>query len=79
MDTGDVIFTYLTLPHIANIRAVIDRIDARWSCESVPISKLSASESSIIAMIHTWKNFFIHVATICFGLLVAIGLEQSIE
>ena len=29
--------------------------------------------------IHTWKDFAIHVATICVGLLIAIGLEQSVE
>jgi hypothetical protein len=26
---------------------------------------------------HTWKDFFIHIATIVVGLLIAIGLEQS--
>ena len=29
--------------------------------------------------IHTWQSFFIHVATICVGLLIAIGLEQTVE
>jgi hypothetical protein len=28
---------------------------------------------------HTWRDFFIHVATICVGLLIAIGLEQTVE
>jgi hypothetical protein len=28
---------------------------------------------------HTWVDFFIHVATICVGLLIAIGLEQTVE
>ena len=28
---------------------------------------------------HTWKDFFIHVATICVGLLSAVGLEQTVE
>ncbi len=28
---------------------------------------------------HTWKDFFIHVGTICVGLLIAVGLEQTIE
>jgi hypothetical protein len=28
---------------------------------------------------HSWKDFFIHIATICVGLLIAIGLEQSVE
>jgi len=28
---------------------------------------------------HTWKDFFIHLGTIAIGLLIAIGLEQSVE
>jgi hypothetical protein len=27
----------------------------------------------------TWRDFFIHIATIVIGLLIAVGLEQSIE
>jgi hypothetical protein len=27
----------------------------------------------------TWRDFFIHIATIVLGLLIAIGLEQSVE
>ena len=29
--------------------------------------------------VHTWRDFFIHIATIVVGLLIAIGLEQSVE
>jgi hypothetical protein len=29
--------------------------------------------------IHTWKDFSIHIATIVVGLLIAIGLEQTVE
>jgi hypothetical protein len=29
--------------------------------------------------INTWKGFFIHIATIVIGLLIAIGLEQTVE
>ena len=29
--------------------------------------------------LHTWRDFFIHIATITIGLLIAIGLEQSVE
>jgi hypothetical protein len=29
--------------------------------------------------IHTWKSFFIHIATIVIGLLIAIALEQTVE
>jgi len=28
---------------------------------------------------HTWKDFWIHLATIAIGLLIAISLEQSVE
>jgi hypothetical protein len=29
--------------------------------------------------IHTWRDFFIHIATIVVGLLIAVGLEQTVE
>jgi hypothetical protein len=29
--------------------------------------------------VHTWRDFFIHIATIVVGLIIAIGLEQSVE
>lgn len=29
--------------------------------------------------IHSWREFFVHMGTICLGLLIAIGLEQSVE
>ena len=28
---------------------------------------------------HSWRDFFIHIATITVGLLIAVGLEQTIE
>src|SRR5579862_4065971 len=28
---------------------------------------------------HTWTDFFLHIATIVLGLLIAIGLEQTVE
>jgi len=28
---------------------------------------------------HTWRDFFLHIATICVGLLIAIALEQAVE
>jgi hypothetical protein len=27
----------------------------------------------------TWRDFFIHIATIVIGLLIAIGLEQTVD
>jgi hypothetical protein len=29
--------------------------------------------------VHSWKDFFVHIATICVGLLIAVGLEQTVE
>jgi hypothetical protein len=31
------------------------------------------------ASVHTWKDFLLHMTTIVLGLLIAIGLEQSVE
>jgi hypothetical protein len=31
------------------------------------------------AATHTWRDFFIHIATIVIGLLIAVGLEQTVE
>jgi hypothetical protein len=28
---------------------------------------------------HTWEDFFIHIATIVVGLIIAVGLEQTVE
>jgi 5-bromo-4-chloroindolyl phosphate hydrolysis protein len=28
---------------------------------------------------HGWRDFFVHIATIVIGLLIALGLEQSAE
>lgn len=32
-----------------------------------------------IGGIHTWNDFFIHSATFVIGLLIAVGLEQTVE
>jgi hypothetical protein len=29
--------------------------------------------------VHTWKDFLIHIATIVIGLIIAVGLEQTVE
>lgn len=28
---------------------------------------------------HSWRDFFVHIATIVIGLLIAVGLEQTVE
>jgi hypothetical protein len=42
---------------------------------SVPMLEVHAPHEGI----HTWRDFFIHKATIAIGLLIAIGLEQTVE
>jgi hypothetical protein len=42
---------------------------------SAPMLDVHAHQEAI----HTWKGFFIHIATIVIGLLIAIGLEQTVE
>lgn len=29
--------------------------------------------------VHAWRDFFVHIATIVIGLLIAVGLEQTVE
>jgi hypothetical protein len=29
--------------------------------------------------VHTWKDFFVHIATVVIGLLIAVALEQTVE
>jgi hypothetical protein len=40
-----------------------------------PMLEVHAPHESI----HTWKSFFVHIATIVIGLLIAVGLEQAVE
>jgi hypothetical protein len=45
-------------------------------------SEISSSMLDVHApheSIHAWKGFFIHIATIVIGLLIAISLEQTVE
>jgi hypothetical protein len=42
---------------------------------SAPMLDVHAPHQSV----HTWKDFFIHIATIVVGLLIAIALEQTVE
>jgi hypothetical protein len=42
--------------------------------EETPVLDVHMSHAT-----HTWKDFFIHIATICVGLLIAISLEQTVE
>jgi hypothetical protein len=50
--------------------------------ETRSFSEISAPMLDVHApheTVHTWKDFFIHIATITLGLLIAISLEQTVE
>jgi hypothetical protein len=68
-----------TIPQMpADMRqaAVAPDADTRLTSEiSVPMLDVHPSHESI----RTWRDFFIHIATIVVGLLIAIGLEQTVE
>jgi hypothetical protein len=42
---------------------------------SEPMLDVHAPHESV----HTWRDFLVHIATICVGLLIAVALEQTIE
>ena len=42
---------------------------------SAPMFDVHAPHTTV----HTWKDFFVHIATITIGLLIAIALEQCVE
>lgn len=69
-------------PENAQRRA--DRLEAAVP----PVAEIPATPETLAPMldvhapqeaVHTWKDFFIHIATIVIGLLIAIGLEQTVE
>jgi hypothetical protein len=50
--------------------------------ESLSSSEISPPMLDVHApheVLHTWKGFFIHIATIVVGLFIAVALEQSVE
>ncbi len=56
--------------------AVPQNLETRSTREiTVPMLEVHAPHESI----HTWKSFFIHIATIVIGLLIAVTLEQTVE
>jgi hypothetical protein len=60
------------VPHISHLKMWDD--EARTLNEAPMLDVHPPHEAA-----HTWKDFFIHVGTICVGLLIAIGLEQTVE
>jgi hypothetical protein len=49
------------------------------SAETPEISPLMLDVHAPHEGLHTWKGFFIHIATIVIGLFIAVALEQSVE
>ena len=50
--------------------------------ETPSISEISPPMLDVHApheTVHTWKDFFVHIATIVVGLVIAVGIEQSVE
>src|ERR1700722_6880402 len=56
--------------------AVPAEAETRFKPE-VPASMLDVH--ALHQPVRSWKDFFIHIATIVIGLLIAIGLEQTVE
>jgi hypothetical protein len=51
-----------------------ESVEAEEVSEETPVLDVHVPHAT-----HTWKDFFIHIATITVGLLIAVGLEQSVE
>jgi hypothetical protein len=56
------------------------------SAETVEAGEDETKEEAAVIDVHdahhaanSWKEFFIHIATIVLGLLIAVGLEQTVE
>ena len=52
-----------------------ESVEAEEVREETPVIDVHAPHGGM----HTWKDFWIHLGTITLGLLIAIGLEQSVE
>jgi hypothetical protein len=65
-------------------KSILDRVGYTPE-KSPPTSHSKAQELRMIDVhpphkaTHSWTDFFIHIATIVVGLLIAIGLEQTVE
>jgi hypothetical protein len=73
----------------SSVHAHVESASPSTSLEAIPPSGQTAamqeSQNPMLDVhaphgtVHTWKDFFIHLATISIGLLIAIGLEQTVE
>jgi hypothetical protein len=56
-----------------------ERAEADMSQETAEVSPPMLDVHAPHEVMHTWKGFFIHIATIVVGLFIAVALEQSVE
>src|SRR6185437_9145012 len=73
--TGDMTSSALTSGSTAAPEALIQPTEADEDKKENEVIDVHAPHGGI----HTWRDFWIHLGTIALGLLIAIGLEQSVE
>jgi hypothetical protein len=68
-------------PEIPDRPADALHAEVAQDAKSVSNAEVSAPMLDVHAPHHanTWRDFFVHIATICVGLLIAVGLEQTVE
>src|SRR5579863_8039658 len=77
-------------PHMADCaepeipQGPADSLKAAWppATEALPNPEISAPMLDVHApheTVHTWKDFLVHIVAITIGLLIAVGLEQTVE
>jgi hypothetical protein len=66
-------------PNILEGPASIAKTELASNAETPEISPPMLDVHAPHEVLHTWKGFFIHIATIVVGLFIAVALEQSVE
>ena len=69
-------------PAILQMPAEMPQVAVPPDAETLSTSEISAPMFDMHPpheSIHTWRDFFIHIATIVVGLCIAVGLEQTAE
>ena len=66
-------------PDIPQRPADSAKAEVPLDAETLEIPPLMLDVHAPHEVLHTWKGFFIHIATIVVGLFIAVALEQSVE
>jgi hypothetical protein len=66
-------------PNILQGPASIAKAELASNAETPEISPPMLDVHAPHEVLHTWRGFFIHIATIVVGLFIAVALEQSVE